>query len=74
MLVTNAAKRIELPVELPVAVQEVWFVLARRTVVGAAVIGVAVVKLVSTPEQPVHSHRPRQVLEKGHTISLSPRL
>ena len=42
----------ELPAELPAAVQEVWFVLAQRTVVvGAMVVGVAVVKLVSAPKQ-----------------------
>ena len=59
--------------ELPAAVQEVWLILALRTVVvGAAVVGVAVVT-VSAPGQPVHSHRPKQVLEKGHAISLSPR-
>ena len=61
--------------ELPAAVQEVWLILALRTVVvGAAVVGVAVVTLVSAPGQPVHSHRPKQVLEKRHAISLSPRL
>ena len=48
----NAAKRVVLPAELPAAVKEVWFVLAQRTVVvGATVVGVAVVKLVSAPEQ-----------------------
>ena len=42
----------ELPAELHAAVQEVWFVLVQRTVVvGAAVVGVMVVKLVSAPEQ-----------------------
>ena len=58
--------------ELPATVQEVWFVLAQRTIV----VGVAVVKLVSAPGQPVHSHRPRQVVysKKGMPISLSPQL
>ena len=37
----------ELPAELPAAVQEVWFVLVQHTVV----VGMAVVKLVSAPEQ-----------------------
>ena len=35
--VTNAAKRVELSVELPAAVPEVWLVLAQHTVV----VGVA---------------------------------
>ena len=56
----------ELPAELPAAVQEVWFVLVQCTVVvGVAVVGVAVIKLVSAPGQPVHLHWPRQVLEIG---------
>ena len=42
----------ELPAELPAAVQAVWLVPSQRTVVvGAAVVGVAVVKLVSALEQ-----------------------
>ena len=85
--VTNAAKRVEL--ELPAAVPEVWLVLALRmvvvggsvvgglvvggSVVGVAVVGVVVVTLASAPGQPVHSHRPRQVLENRRAISLSPR-
>ena len=68
----------ELPVELPAAVQEVWLILALRTVVvGAAVVGVAVVTLVSAPGQrsiriglsryskkgtPFHFHRGYNVL------------
>ena len=40
---------------------------------GVAVVGVPVVTLASAPGQPVHSHRPRQALENGHAISLSPR-
>ena len=43
-----------------------------RSVVDVAVVGVAVVTLESAPRQPVHSYRPRQVLENGHAISLSP--
>ena len=65
----NAAKRVELPVEL--------LVLAQRTVVvGAAVVGAAVVgvAVVLAPGQPVHSHRPMQVLKIGHAYSLSLRL
>ena len=78
--VTNAAKRVEL--ELPAAVPEVWLALRLRTVVvggsvvggsvvGLAVVGVAVVTLALAPGQPVHSQRPRQVLENEHAISLS---
>ena len=66
--ITNAAKRVEPPVELPATVQEVWFALR------AIAVGVAVVTFVSAPGQPVYSHRPKRVLEKGHAISLSPRL
>ena len=76
--VTNTAKRVEL--ELPAAVPEVWLVLwlctvvVGRSVIGMTVVGVAVVTLASAPGQPVHSHRPRQVPENRHPISLSPRL
>ena len=35
--VTNAAKRVELPVELPAAVPEVWLILAQRAVVVGVV-------------------------------------
>ena len=41
----------ELPAELPAVVQEVWFVLAQCTGVGAVVVGMAVVKLLSALEQ-----------------------
>ena len=70
----NAAKRVEL--ELPAAVPEVWLVLQLRMVVvgGSVVGGVAVITLALAPGQPVHSQRPRQVLENGHAICLSPRL
>ena len=57
--------------ELPAAV---WLVLAQCTVVvGAAVVVMVVIKLVSAPGQLVHSHRPRQVLENG-TPFFSPQL
>ena len=49
MLVGN--EHCKLPVELPAAVQEVWFVLTQCTGVGAVVVGVAIVKLVSALEQ-----------------------
>ena len=74
--ITNTAKWVEL--QLPVAVPEVWLVWLHMVVVGGlvvsmAVLGVPVVTLVLAPGQPVHSQKPRQVLENGHTISLSPR-
>ena len=54
LVLTNAAKQVELPAELPAAVQEVCFVYtSARTiglVVGAAVVGVAVV---SAPERSI---------------------
>ena len=66
----------ELPAELHAVVQEVWFVLVQRTVVvGAAVVGVAVVKLVLVPEQrSIRIGLARQVPKKGHAVCLSLRL
>ena len=54
-------------------VARVLTVVVGGSVVGIAVVGVVVVILASAPGQPIHLQRPRQALENGHTLSLSPR-
>ena len=57
----NAAKWVELPVELPAAIQEVWLALSRCG--GSRCVGS---KISVSSRTTVHSHR--QVLEKGFAI------